>query len=149
MRLILPLLLLASPAFAGDFCTLDDTERFTCTLKGGKKAVTVCDALWLDGDTATYAFYTPGSDPEMQIDQPMQSMMYEPWTGMGAEPWASVTFNAPDYIHAYKVWYQGEAGGITIQKNGEDIATLDCDPGSLTHDLDALIEHIDTSTISP
>ncbi|WP_425071244.1 hypothetical protein [Sagittula sp. S175] len=146
--LALPLLALASPLMAGEFCTLDGTERFSCTLKNGTKAVEVCDALWLDVDTASYGFFTPGQEPEMEIAQEMTGMLYEPWGGVGT-PWGSVTFNAPDDVHSYTVWYQGNDGGITVQKNGEDIAMLECDHGTLTHDLDALIERIETAQISP
>ena len=140
---------LATAGFAGEFCEIDGSERFVCTFKNGQKAVEVCDAFWLDDDHATYGFFIPGQETEMDITQDMTTMVYQPWNGMGNPPWASVTFRAPNSAYAYTVWYEGDDGGITVQKNDEDIATLNCDPGSLTHDLDALIERIETAQISP
>lgn len=151
MKFILFAALVGMPtvAYAGDYCTIDGSERFACTLKNGQKFVEVCDAFWIDDFTASYGFMTPGQEPEMSLTQDMASMTYEPWNGMGNTPWASVTFTAEDHLHRYRVWYQGEDGGITVLKGAEELATLDCDPGTLSHDLDALIERIETAQVSP
>lgn len=147
--LLTGLIALPQLGLAGEFCTLDGTERFACTLKGGQKYVEVCDAQWLDGFNASYGYMTPGQSPELEITQDMASMTYEPWNGMGNPPWASVTFTASDHLHRYRVWYHGDDGGITVLKGEEELVTLDCDPGTVVHDLDQLIDSIDTAQISP
>ncbi|WP_418593526.1 hypothetical protein [Ponticoccus sp. (in: a-proteobacteria)] len=139
----------ALPLLAEQFCELDESVRFACTFDGGAKAVEVCDAFWLDGDQAQYGFFRPGQPPELAITQDLASLYYTPWNGMGGEPWSSVTFNAPGGDYRYDVWSSGETGGITVMKGATEVATLTCDPGSLSHDLDALIERIETAQISP
>ena len=52
------LTLCAGMAQAGEYCLLDGTEVFSCTFNGGAKAVELCDAVWEDGDMASYGFFS-------------------------------------------------------------------------------------------
>ncbi|CUH75247.1 hypothetical protein [Tropicibacter naphthalenivorans] len=148
IRTTLAALCLATPALAGEYCLIDGTERFSCTFNNGGKAVEVCDAIWDDDDIATYGFFIPGQDPELELRNEMTGMLYTKWNGMG-EPFGSVSFNNADWSYTYEVWYAGEDGGINVLKQGEQIASLTCDTGSVTHDLDTLIERVETAQLSP
>ncbi|MBY6115224.1 hypothetical protein KUW09_12605 [Mameliella alba] len=150
MKSILPaLMLLGSPALAGQYCEIDGTERFACTFNNGAKAVEVCDAIWQDGMQATYGYFAPGKAPELELSMDMASIYYVPWNGMTRVPNASVTFRSEDGAYGYEVWYEGEDGGINVSRDNEVLATLVCDPGTVTQDLDALIERIEAAQVSP
>ncbi|NKX30123.1 hypothetical protein HGE68_09620, partial [Rhodobacteraceae bacterium R_SAG6] len=56
---------------AGQFCELDGTEMFTCTLKGGTQGVEVCNAVWADGTKAAYGFFKSNGAVEKEILQDM------------------------------------------------------------------------------
>lgn len=152
-----PLLVLlsAASASAGEHCLLDGAEMFSCTVKDDKKAVAICDMVWEDGDKVSYAFFEPGQAPELAIERRKAQMAYRPWNGVGRWVSDAVTFMAADGVHAYEVWYAydrnegGEIdGGVNVLKNGEEIARLACDAGSVRHDLPTLIERIETAQAS-
>ncbi|MAM61112.1 hypothetical protein [Maritimibacter sp. UBA3975] len=147
---------LAPAAMAGEFCVLDEGVRFACTLDGGAKAVEVCDMIEADGARASYGYFTPGAAPELTLEVDMASVHYEPWNGMGGTIWETVKFFADDGVHAYEVWYSGDrdageevAGGLNVYSGNDMIASKDCDAGSLTHDIPALIDAVETAQISP
>ncbi|WP_417278832.1 hypothetical protein [Celeribacter sp.] len=145
----------AGMAQAGQYCLLDGTEVFSCTFNNGAKAVELCDAIWEDGDMASYGFFKSNGEVEKEILQEKVTLSYAAWNGMGSYMTDSVTFNA-DGGYAYEVWAgverdaEAEAeGGITVIQNNEVLATLTCDAGSVTSDLGALIEMIDLAQVSP
>lgn len=147
-------LLGATSATAGEYCELDGSEMFSCTFKHGAKAVEVCDAYWLDGDMASYGFFKRGSAVEKEIITDKASLIYNEGSGMGGLMSESVTFQAGGG-YAYEVFWsaeQGDArisGGINVLKNGDEIANLSCDPGSVRHEFTAFFEMIDNAQVSP
>lgn len=149
------LIFIASMAQAGQYCLLDGTEMFSCTFNGGAKGVELCDAIWEDGDMASYGFFKSDGEVEKEIVSEKVVLAYTPWNGMGSYVSESVTFSA-DGGYAYEVWSGGEQaadaeldGGINVMQNNEVIATLSCDAGSVISDLGALIEMIDLAQVSP
>lgn len=144
----------ASAASAGEFCELDGSEMFRCTFNGGAKAVEVCDAYWLDGDMASYGFFKRGGEIEKEIITDKASLIYDEGTGMGGMMSESVTFQAGGG-YAYEVFWwaqQGDAqisGGINVLQNGDEIASLSCDPGSVRHEFTEFFGLIDNAQVSP
>lgn len=134
-------------AHAGGFCPAASTEVFSCTFKGGAKAVSVCLA---DGDTqAIYGFYKTGGGVEKEITRPVAELTATPWNGIGNFISESVTFEAGGG-YAYEVWWGAERsnsseveGGILVLENGAQIAALNCDGGSVDSDLSTLVERIE------
>lgn len=145
---MLAALTLSTPALAGQYCQIDGTEAFSCTFNNGAKALELCNAIWEDDFRATYGYFIPGQEPELDLSNDMAEMQYTAWNGMG-EPSGSVTYHSADHAYGYEVWYAGDDGGINVLKGNETLATLTCDDGSLTHDLDSLIAKIETSQVSP
>lgn len=141
-------------AYAGEYCDLDGSEMFRCTFNGGAKAVEICDAYWMDGDMASYGFFKRGGQIEKEIVTDKASLIYDEGTGMGNFLSESVTFQAGGG-YAYEVYWAAErsddqiGGGILVKKNGEDIANLSCDAGSVQHEFTAFFEMIDTAQVSP
>ncbi|WP_413219611.1 hypothetical protein [Tritonibacter mobilis] len=136
---------------AGQFCELDGTEMFTCTLKGGTQGVEVCNAVWADGTKAAYGFFKSNGAVEKEILQDMATISASPWNGMGNFMSESVTFDGGGG-YAYEVWWGGERaadatemGGINVMKDGALIADLPCDAGSVNSDLSSLIELIEAA----
>ncbi|MBW6418658.1 hypothetical protein [Celeribacter sp. PS-C1] len=149
------LILVAGGAQAGQYCLLDGTEMFSCTFNGGAKAVEICDAIWEDGEMASYGFFKANGEVEKEILQEKVTLSYAAWNGMGTYMTDSVTFHA-DGGYDYEVWAGAERdaeadfeGGITVIQNNEVLATLTCDAGSVSSDLGALIEMIDLAQVSP
>ena len=146
--------LINTAAFASSYCTLDDTAMFSCTFQNGAKAVEVCDAIWLDGDQAAYGFFKRDGTIEKEIITDKASLIYDTGTGLGAQLSESVSFNTNDG-YTYEVYWSAArdaddvSGGINVLQNGDSIANLICDAGSVEHDLFTLIEMIDTAQISP
>ena len=124
--------LLLTPAHlhAGEFCLLDDTELFACTFQDGKKAVELCDAVWLDDAKVTYGFFRPGAGVEKEIVADMAGLVTEPWSGTGDHIFEAVTIFADD-AYGYQLWWSGArapdseiSGGINVLHKGETIAAL-------------------------
>ncbi|WP_417240067.1 hypothetical protein [Celeribacter halophilus] len=67
------LTLRAGMAQASEYCLLDGTEMFSCTFNGGAKAVELCDAVWEDGDMASYGFFKSNRNVEKEIRIPLKN----------------------------------------------------------------------------
>lgn len=121
-------------------CPDPDGTILSCTLRDGTRAVDVC----ITGEDVTYAFGKPGLAPELTLSAPILEVHHQPWHGVGRSIWESTTFHNAG--HAYEVYISVDrltddhptSSGITVTKGGEEIAQLDCDPGSDTIGLWAL-----------
>lgn len=146
---------ITTAAHAGQYCAVDNSVMFACTFNGGQKAVEVCDTnFWADGDNASYAFFKSNGQIEKEIITDKASLIATPWNGMGNSIWETVTFFSGDY--GYEVWWSGERdagsevlGGITVTQNGDILAELNCDEGSVQQNLTSLIEAVEAAQISP
>lgn len=129
MRLILTIALLAAaPAHAA--CLGD--EGFSCQI--GAKTVEVC--YWKG--LLTYSF-GPEGKPELMITEPLETIAFTPWPGIGGSLWESVTFQNEG--HTYEVWTAIERdpdstapreGGVRVMKGTSTVAELTCNPGTAT-----------------
>ncbi|MEC3861896.1 hypothetical protein VK792_11430 [Mesobacterium sp. TK19101] len=144
----------ANAASAGQFCEIDGSEMFACTFKGGAKAVELCDAFWLDGNMASYGFFNRNGVVEKGIVIDKAALIARPWSGMGRYISESITFPVAGG-YAYEVFWSVDRntnaeieGGILVLKDGNEIATLTCDPGSVTQNMTALIDMIDIAQTS-
>ncbi len=135
MRTALLLLALAAPAQAA--CP-NDSEIFSCTIQG--KPLQICH--WRG--SLIYNF-GPEEKPELSIAEPLQTVQFTPWPGMGRYMWETVTFTNRNY--AYEVWTSIERGpeattglvaAVTVYKDGNEIARLECDEGTPSNALDQI-----------
>ncbi|HEY6918573.1 MAG TPA: hypothetical protein VI412_04890 [Tabrizicola sp.] len=124
--LLLVLLATASPTWAA--CQGD--EAFSCSI--GKKSVEVC--YWKG--MLTYS-YGPEGNPELFLNEPLETVAFTPWPGIGSSLWETVAFQNEGYT--YEVWTSIErdpeateprTGGVRVLKGDSTVAELSCDPGS-------------------
>lgn len=121
-------------------CSDAETRYFTCTFGAGKKTIEICH----DAKMARYRFGPTGEAPELELLQPVSNVDLTPWPGVGRTIWEEVTFRNAD--HAYVVYGSIDrgppsdgsdemavtlSGGITVRRDGDEIAHLTCDPGSV------------------
>jgi hypothetical protein len=135
MRAALLLALLAAPAHAA--CQGD--EAFSCQI--GKKTLEVC--YWKG--MLTYA-YGPKGKPELFLNEPLETVAFTPWPGIGSSLWETVAFQNDGYT--YEVWTSVErdpeateprSGGVRVMQGDATVAELTCDPGTATP-MDALYD---------
>lgn len=126
LRAALLLALLAAPAHAA--CPGD--EAFSCQI--GAKALQVC--YWKG--VLTYSF-GPDGKPELVLNEPLETVAFTPWPGVGSSFWETVAFRNEG--HTYEVWTAIERdpdssapreGGVRVMKGSETVAELACDPGT-------------------
>lgn len=135
MRTLILLALLAAPAHA----TCQEDEVFSCPI--GKKIVEVCS--WRG--ELTYSFGRKGS-PELILYEPLETVAYTPWPGIGRATWDSVAFHNEGVT--YEVWSSFDRldenavmeGGVNVLKGEKLLATLTCDKGSVDRGLDTISE---------
>lgn len=113
-------------------------EVFSCTI--GKKTLEICHRQ----NTLTYSFGPPGA-PDIALTQPLATVAFTPWPGVGSTIWESVAF--PNQGYTYEVWTaverdpedtKGLQGGINVLKGEALQAQLTCDPGTASQSLDAI-----------
>lgn len=135
MRLALALALLAAPAHAA--CQGD--EAFSCTI--GRKALEVCS--WKGA--LIYAYGRDGK-PELTLSEPLETVSFTPWPGIGRAIWDTVAFENDGIT--YEVWTSFDKmdetavleGGVTVMQGDATLATLVCDKGSVAQSLDSVSE---------
>ena len=115
-----------------------EAEVFHCRI--GKKTVEICH--WRGA--LIYSFESAGKT-DLSIAQPLETIAYQPWPGVGSSIWESVTFHNEGY--SYEVWTSverdpddtsGLQGGINVLKGEEVRAQLTCDPGTASQSLDVI-----------
>lgn len=130
LALALPFVLAGTAALAA----CPETTILSCPI--GKKQLEVC----LTGPTATYSF-GPRGRPELVLSDRIETLDYTPWNGIGRAIWETVVFhNGPV---SYEVWASIDRmdrnaayeGGVSVLKNGNQVALLRCNPGSRITDF--------------
>lgn len=123
------LALAAAPAVACDGETI-----LSCTAKGGTKAI----EIWLEAATLTYAYGPAGQPPELTLREPLTDGTLYPWQGFGRAIAESIAFLIGPF--RYDVAYSVDRlddnhpakGSVTVTKHGVQVASIPCDPGSVT-----------------
>ena len=137
MRAALLLALLAAPANAA--CQ-NDSEVFSCTIKG--KPLEICH--WKG---ALIYNYGPKAKPELSIAEPLETVTFTPWPGVSSSIWETVAFQNKGYT--YEVWTSverdpeatsGRSGGVRVMQGDKTVAELDCDAGTASNSLDVIYD---------
>jgi hypothetical protein len=139
MRAALLLALLAAPLAAPAHAACQGDEAFSCRI--GAKTLDVC--YWKG--MLTYRF-GPEGKPELTLNEPLETVNYTPWPGIGRAIWDSVAFRNEGVT--YEVWSSFDRmdenavleGGVNVLEGDTTLATLTCDKGSVAHGLDALYD---------
>lgn len=133
MRAALILILLATPASAA----CQGEEAFSCQI--GKKTLDVCS--WKG---ALIYRFGPEGQPELTIAEPLETVAYTPWPGIGRAIWDTVAFQNDGV--SYEVWTSFDKmdesavleGGVNVMQGDTSLASLTCDKGSVAHGLDVI-----------
>lgn len=132
--------LAATASMAAD-CAIDQDPYSSCHIEGRKTNVSVC----YNDDTATYRYGPVNGPDELVLTEPIGTLVYRPWSGVGREVAESVTFYNGDYSYEVVIGYeQGisktldengdtqpenrQYGWVSVTRNGTEIARLICDP---------------------
>lgn len=137
MRAALLLAVLASPAASPIWAACQEDLVFSCPI--GKKVVEVCS---FRGEL-TYTFGREGS-PELALSEPLETVAYTPWPGIGRAIWDSVAFQNEGVT--YEVWTSFDRmdetavleGGVNVMQGDKTLASLTCDKGSVANGLDVI-----------
>ncbi|MDQ2093252.1 hypothetical protein [Rhodalgimonas zhirmunskyi] len=123
----------STSAWAG--CVSEEMTFVSCTVKGGKM-LSVC----LEGDMAVYRFGPEGA-PEITLSEPLATIDYRPWPGIGSTIWEVVRFTNGDITYAVNGSILRIAadeadgpnlgGGVEVWRGENLLATLECLPSSV------------------
>jgi hypothetical protein len=113
-----------------------DVELMFCALQDSGKMV----SIRMDGPDVTYAFGDLNVMSDLILTTPVADIDYQPWPGVGNTIWETITFYNGDYGYSVvmgveRVNNPAKYGGITITKNGIEIANLDCLPSSVSFEV--------------
>ncbi len=130
MRFMLASLFLTLGTSQADaHCHQRSATVLTCTIDQGAKQLEVC----LDGEEVIYRFGPPDA-PALTLSAPISEVAHQPWPGIGRAIWESTTFQNGAFsyeVHgSFDKLDQISDGGVTVRKNGREIASLSCDSGS-------------------
>lgn len=132
------LLLLALAASPAQAACPNDSEIFSCTIDG--KPLQLCH--WRG---ALIYNFGPVDKPELSIAQPLETIAFTPWPGIGGSIWETVAF--PNQGYSYEVWTSverdpeassGLQGGVNVMQGESLVAELTCDPGTPSNPLDVI-----------
>ncbi|MCO4843157.1 MAG: hypothetical protein KC439_09680 [Yoonia sp.] len=135
MKLALPLILLAGPAW-GD-CGGYEQTFLHCRITNSPNTLSVC----FDDTVISYRFGPEQGEPELELNEQIAAINYTPWPGVGSSIWEEVAFR--NFDHSYTVYVGVERtaaedvadpvivpftfGGVTVWRNDEEIVTFACD----------------------
>ena len=132
MRATLLLVLLVTPTASPIWAACQGDEAFSCQI--GAKRVEVC--YWKG--MLSYRFGREGK-PELVLNEPLETVAFTPWPGIGSSLWETVAFQNEGYT--YEVWTSVErdpeateprSGGVRVLQGDQTVAELACDRGTAT-----------------
>ncbi len=132
MRAALLLAGLAAAAASPGWTACQGDEAFSCQI--GAKRVEVC--YWKG--MVTYSFGRKGK-PELTLGEPLETVAFTPWPGIGSSLWETVAFQNEGYT--YEIWTSVErdpeateprSGGVRVLQGDQTVAELNCDRGTAT-----------------
>ena len=109
-----------------------DIPLMGCTFEGGAKTLKVC----LGETDVSYSFGPTGGTPDLFLSEPITSIDYTTWPGVGSAIWETITFYNDGYSYEVLAGFERNPedpqhfGGITVRQGEEEIASLTCDPDS-------------------
>lgn len=116
-----------------------DSTIFSCTTTN-RKFVEVCEA----GKVIQYTFGRRGKTPELALSAPRNKASTFQWPGVGRYINYSVTI--PNGNTTYQVFFSADRlteeheieAGINVEVDGEHVATVDCKPSSVIHNMEGI-----------
>lgn len=108
-------------------CPAQTKTIFQCTTTNNK-VIRVCDA----GKNITYSFGKQNQAPELAVAVLRNKVKTYQWEGIGR--YENYSVNIPNGSHFYRVFSsidkinQSTSAGVEISKNGDLIATVECNP---------------------
>ena len=136
-NLILGVFLLAATA---QTAWANEDEIFSCEI--GTKTVQISH----ENDALVYRF-GPEGKPELTITEPLETVTFNPWPGIGRYIWESVDFRNGGFT--YRVYTSvergpdattGLIGSVTVYEGETELAYLPCDEGTPTNSLDRVYD---------
>lgn len=115
-------------------CPTGAETLVSCTLRKGTRQLETC----LSGTQATYAFGRHGAAPDLFLQRAVTEVEMQPWPGVGSAIWEAFVFENQGVT--YRVHYGVERGGaaespayggVTVEQDGKELASFDCDVGSV------------------
>ncbi|WP_411642631.1 hypothetical protein [Loktanella agnita] len=130
------LFLLGMTSAAQAACDAGEQTFMSCQIAGDDRLLSVC----FDEATAHYSF-GPAGKPELTLDEPITTLHYTPWPGVGRAIWESVTFHNDAYSYTvaggFDRMFDDESdaddvsrhfGNVTVRRGETIVAELQCDP---------------------
>ncbi len=146
MRLVIPFVIFASPAFA--LCEAGEETFMSCQIENSAKSVAVC----FDDAAASYRFGIKGQTPELVITTSIADLDYVPWNGIGRAIWEAVRFSNGDYTYEAHGGFDrmfgletdediapAHFGGVSVTRGDALVVDLDCDRTTVTFAWDILL----------
>lgn len=110
----------------------------SCTLRSGANTAQVC----VNDTDVVYRFGRAGKAPDLELTTPVSTVDYVPWPGIGRTIWESVAFENGAFRYEIGTGFSRRMddddpeipvafGVISVTENGESIATLKCDKGTV------------------
>lgn len=133
MRYVIALMACTNPAWA---TCLDGEEAFmSCQIEDSTKSLRVC----FDATTTYYRFGALGQPPELELSQPVATVKYTPWPGVGRSIWERVQFENEGYSYEVAAGFErmfGDEeyediphrsfGGVRVTRGDDVILDLSC-----------------------
>lgn len=115
----------------------ETTELMFCAMQNSSKMVSVR----LDGTDVVYAFGNLNEMSDLILTTPVAEVDYQPWPGVGNTIWETITFYNDGYEYVVVMGAERQDnpqryGGITVRRAGEEIASLECIPSSVSFSFD-------------
>ena len=125
----LALLLALAPLPAAAACPAENTV-FSCQI--GAKSLDLCHS----GDALVYTF-GPEGKPELTLTEPLETLDFTPWPGIGRYYWDAVRFRNAGFT--YEIYSSIERGPdattgrlaeLSVLEGDTELARLTCDEGT-------------------
>ena len=133
MRLVLATLVFANPVWAD--CLEGEDTFMSCQIEDSPKTLRVC----FTPETVHYRFGERDAAPDLTLSEPVSTIDYQPWGGIGRSISEEVTFTNLDYNYVVYAGYErmfGEEefedvehrhfGGVLVTRGGEPVVQLSC-----------------------
>ncbi len=119
-------------------CPAEAETFLSCTFQDGAKYVQAC----IEGGNATYRYGPTGGVPELELSEPLESVAYEPWSGVGWIVWEELSFRNGDVTYSVSgsatrrpidedEALAGPNGSLAVWRGDVEWALIVCDEGSV------------------
>ena len=113
--------------------------EFSCDIANKNRTLT----LKQSGNTISYAYGKKNTSPELALTVPVSAVELFSWEGIGR--YHNYTIGVPNGQHLYTVYKSIDSReatlthGVNIEKNGNFLADLVCDPATVKGDLEGWV----------